>query len=78
MLTVNLTFELVESLINRGSAYTGTVLLMELKELMETSMSWGLMNGREVSLVRSFEEAWNELVVDDALHDDEFSSDSGL
>ena len=78
MLTVTLTFELVESLINRGSAYTGTVLLMELKELMETSMSWGLMNGRDVSLVRSFEEAWNELVVDDALHDDEFSSDSGL
>ena len=76
MSTVTLTFELVESLINRGSRYTGTVLLMELKEMMETSMSCGLMNGREVSLVRSFEEAWNELVVDEGAPNYEFSDSS--
>ena len=74
MATVTLTFDIVESLINRGSAYTGTVLLMELKEMMEHSMSVGLMGGSEISLVRAFEEAWRELVVCEPNYD--FSSDS--
>ena len=74
MATVTLTFDLVESLINRGSAYTGAVLLMELKESMEHSMKVGLMGGREVSLVQAFEEAWAELVVCEPNYD--FSSDS--
>ena len=65
MIQVRLSLELVESLIDGGSDYVGTVLILELKELMETSISCGLLNGLHVSIRGAFEEAWSELVVED-------------
>ena len=65
MIQVKLNLELVESLIEGGSEYVGTVLILELKELMETSICVGLLNGLQVTLRGAFEEAWFELVVED-------------
>ena len=51
---------LVETLVESG--FTCKVLLREIKEAMECSIGLGLVSGRNVSIRRAFEEAWNELV----------------
>ena len=65
MASVKIDIELVESLIDGGAEYTGSVLILELKDLMESSISCGLVNGLEVSIRLAFEEAWRELVVEE-------------
>ena len=57
---VNLSLELIESFID--GEYSGSVVLLELKSLMETSICWGLVNGSAISLRKVFEEAWEELI----------------
>ena len=76
MIEVEIPLDLVESLIDGGENYVGTVLLGELKDLMENSISVGLLEGRSVSIRGAFEEAWSELVVVEASLDKPFSSDS--
>ena len=60
MIKIELSLELVETLIN--PEYTGSVLLLEIKEAMENSICVGLVEGRAVSLAKAFKEAWQELV----------------
>ena len=76
MIKVEIPLDLVESLIDGGENYVGTVLLLELKDLIEHSISVGLLKGRVVSIRGAFEEAWRELVVVEASLDKQFSSDS--
>ena len=57
---VNLSLELIESLID--GEYSGSVVLLELKSLMETSICCGLVDGRKLSLRQVFEDAWKELI----------------
>lgn len=59
---VSLDIELVESLIDQDSIFTGSVLLLEIKEAMEHSIADGLMKGDLVSLRFAFDLAWVELV----------------
>ena len=72
---VILKIELVESLIDQESIFTGSVLLLEIKEAMETSISAGLLNGDLVSLRFAFDEAWVELVEIEPPIDMAYSSD---
>ena len=57
---INISLELIESLID--GEYTGSVVLFELKSLMETSICCGLVDGRKLSLRQVFEDAWKELI----------------
>ena len=57
---VNLSLELIESFID--GEYSGSVVLLELKSLMETSICCGLVDGRKLSLRQVFEDAWKELI----------------
>ena len=61
MVDINITLEFIETLVDPN--FTGSVLLLELKEAMETSISVGLVSGCTVSIRQAFEEAWQELVV---------------
>ena len=62
MITVTVQLELVESLLAENTRYTGTVLLCELRDSMQTFLSQGLMRGCKVSLRDAFDFAWSELV----------------
>ena len=72
MIEVKIDLQLVESLIAETSTYTGTVLLCELRDAMQTYIRNGLLRGCKVSLRNSFEYAWSELIVEE----EEFTSDS--
>lgn len=63
-MNVTLSFELVESLVEEGT-YTGSVLLLEIKEAMQKAICGGLVGGRSVSLREAFDEAWAELVLEE-------------
>ena len=63
MITVKLTIELVESLIEQDADYKGSVLILEIKDMMEATIERELVEGRSVNLRGVFEDAWNELVV---------------
>ena len=63
-MNVTISLELVESLVDEGT-FTGSVLLLEIKEAMEYSISGGLVSGRAISLREAFTEAWAELVVEE-------------
>ena len=69
--TIDLTF--VESLVSETSTYTGTVLLCELRDTMQTYIRNGLLRGCKVSVRGAFEYAWSELVVSDISSDDSIS-----
>ena len=71
MIEVKIDLQLVESLISETSTYTGTVLLCELRDAMQTYISNGLMRGCKVTLRGSFEYAWSELIVDEDVSDSE-------
>ena len=64
MIEVKIELELVESLIAETSTYTGTVLLCELRDSMQTYLRNGLLRGCKVSVRKSFDYAWSELVVE--------------
>lgn len=63
-MNITISLELVETLLEEGT-YTGSVLLLEIKEAMEQSISGGLVSGRVVSLREAFAQAWAELVVEE-------------
>ena len=63
MLTVKISLELVESLVS--SSYCGTVILCELKDLMESHLHRMLMRGDKVSVRMAFDYAWGELILDE-------------
>ncbi len=62
MIKVEISIELVESLINHSAEVCGSVLLLELKDSMELLLVQKLMEGRVVSLRSIFEACWGELV----------------
>jgi hypothetical protein len=72
MIEIKIDLQLVESLISETSNYTGTVLLCELRDAMQTYIRNGLMRGCSISLRGSFEYAWSELIVEDC-DDEEFN-----
>ena len=61
--TVVVTIDLVESLVNYDYKMCGTVVLQEVKVAMEKYISQGLMRGCAVTLKAAFEAAWGELVL---------------
>ena len=65
MIKVKIELQLVESLIAETSTYTGTVLLCELRDSMQTYIRNGLLRGCNVSIRKSFDYAWSELVMED-------------
>ena len=68
-MNVTISLELVETLLEEGT-FTGSVLLLEIKESMEHSISAGLVGGRVVSLREAFKQAWGELVEEMSDFDD--------
>ena len=72
MIEIKIDLQLVESLISETSNYTGTVLLCELRDAMQTYIRNGLQRGCKVSLRGSFEYAWSELIVEDSDEEAEF------
>jgi hypothetical protein len=73
MIEIKIDLQLVESLISETSDYTGTVLLCELRDAMQTYIRNGLQRGCKVSLRGSFEYAWSELIVEDTDEEAEFN-----
>ena len=73
MIEIKIDLQLVESLISETSNYTGTVLLCELRDAMQTYIRNGLQRGCKVSLRGSFEYAWSELIVEDSDEEAEFN-----
>ena len=65
MIEVKIELELVESLVSETSTYTGTVLLCELRDMMQTYIKNGLERGCKVSVRGSFQYAWSELIVEE-------------
>ena len=65
MIEVKIELQLVESLVSETSTYTGTVLLCELRDTMQTFIKNGLERGCKVSVRGAFEFAWSELIVED-------------
>ena len=63
-MNVTISLELIESMVDEGT-FTGSVLLLEIKEAMELSISGGLESGGTVSLRAAFSEAWAELVLEE-------------
>ena len=61
-MNVTISLELVETLLEEG--FTGSVLLLEIKESMEQSICAGLVGGCVVSLREAFKQAWAELVLE--------------
>ena len=60
---INLSLELVESLVDEDSDMVGCVVLQEIKNSMEKFLSQGLARGCNVNLRESFDNAWSELVL---------------
>ena len=73
MITVTIDLELVESMVEESSAYSGTVLLCELRDTMQRYLGTGLMRGCKVSVRAAFKFAWSELVVEEITSDSEES-----
>ena len=71
MIEVKIDLELVESLLAETSAYTGTVLICELRDSMETYIQNVLLRGCTVCIRKAFDYAWSELVDDDAVSSNE-------
>ena len=71
MIGVKIELELVESLVSETSTYTGTVLLCELRDMMQTYIKNGLERGCKVSVRGAFQFAWTELIVDDGCSSEE-------
>lgn len=67
MIEVKIELQLVESLVSETSTYTGTVLLCELRDAMQSYVKNGLLRGCKVSVRGAFEYAWSELIVDDGV-----------
>ena len=67
MLKVILELELVESLVEETSVYTGTVLLCELRDTMQQFLGNGLIRGCQVSIREAFDYAWSELITVDSV-----------
>ena len=65
MIEVKIELELVESLVSETSTYTGTVLLCELRDMMQTYIKNGLERGCKVSVRGAFQYAWSELIVEE-------------
>ena len=61
LIQINISLEFIETLVD--SNFTGSVLLLELKDAMEIAILDGLVSGKTVSIRSVFEEAWQELVV---------------
>ncbi len=59
---IDISLELVESLMDHTADYCGSVLLLELKSGMETHIQRKLLDGKIISLRSAFETSWNELV----------------
>ena len=62
-ITVTVTLDLIESLINYDYKLCGTVVLQEIKTAMEKYIAKGLMRGCSVTLKAAFDAAWVELVI---------------
>ena len=60
---VTVTLDLIESLINYDYKMCGTVVLEEIKDMMEKYIAQGLMRGCSVTLKGAFDAAWVELVL---------------
>ena len=65
MIEVKIDLEMVESLVSETSTYTGTVLLCELRDMMQTYIKNGLERGCKVSVRGAFQYAWSELIVEE-------------
>ena len=63
MLNIDLSLELVESMIDGRSPMVGMVVLVELKNSMEKFLKQGLVRGCNVNLREAFDTAWSELVL---------------
>lgn len=78
MIKVEITLELVESLMSKYTHYSGTVLLQEIKSSIEIYIKNGLERGCKLSLEEAFDNAWTELVLMDiseesmSAYDEEF------
>ena len=66
MIEVKIKLELVESLIAENSEFQGTVLLGEIRDIMQRFITNGLIQGKRVSIRTAFEFAWRELVIEEA------------
>jgi hypothetical protein len=71
MIEVKIELQMVESLVSETSVYTGTVMLCELRDMMQTYIKNGLERGCKVSVRGAFEYAWSELIVDEAVSSEE-------
>ena len=71
MIEVKIELQLVESLVSETSTYTGTVLLCELRDMMQTYIINGLKRGCKVSVRGAFDYAWSELIVDEDVSSEE-------
>ena len=60
---IDVSLELVESLVDEDSPMVGCVVLQEIKTSMEKFLAQGLARGCNVSLRESFDNAWSELVL---------------
>ena len=65
MIEVKIKLELVESLMAENASFQGTVLLGEIRDIMERFMVRGLIQGKNVSIRPAFEFAWRELVIEE-------------
>ena len=73
MIEVEIELTFVESLVSETSTYTGTVLLCELRDAMQTYIQNGLLRGCKVSVRGAFQHAWSELVVEEDVSESEDS-----
>ena len=73
MIEVKIELQMVESLVSETSTYTGTVLLCELRDMMQTYIKNGLERGCKVSVRGAFQFAWSELIVEEGVASSEES-----
>ena len=64
MIKVDISLELVETMMFENSEHQGSVLLLEIKSQMEDFISRGLLRGCKLSLREAFDYAWEELVME--------------
>jgi hypothetical protein len=62
---IELELELVETLIHPKTSYYGSVMLLELKDAMESRLKKVLLRGGKISISEAFNYVWNELIVTD-------------
>jgi hypothetical protein len=75
MIKIEISIELVETLICPHSSYYGSVMLLEIKHSMEQRICTVLTRGGKISLSDAFDHVWNELVCEDTDMSSDFKDD---